>query len=242
MKMRSSSTLIGLALVLVGALLLAGNLLAATIGFRIPWFKIWRFWPALIISMGLLLTAVPVLFRKNRGLGALYIPGIPILVTGGILFLASTLDNWNIWSFAWPLEVLAVALGFLFAALSTGLIGLGVPAIFIGLNGLVLQFCAITGFWGAWSFLWAIEPLAIGLVLLMFSLKYNSRPTMIVGISFCAFAAVAAISMMALTFTGWWAFRYIGPLMLVAGGVMILVLGVFKPPKRDPSLAGEVSA
>jgi len=242
MKMRSSSTLIGLALVIFGALLLAGNLLAATVGFRIPWFKIWRFWPAIVISIGLLLTAAPLLFRKTRGLGTLFIPGIPILVTGGILFLASTLNNWDIWSFAWPLEVLAVALGFLFATLYTNWIGLGVPAIIIGLNGLVLQFCAITGFWSAWSFLWAIEPLAIGLVLLMFSLKYNSRHTMIVGISFCAFAAVAAIGMMALTFTGWWVFRYIGPLMLVAGGVLILLVGILKPSLPNQSTANKVAA
>lgn len=235
MKMRSS-TLIGLALVVFGALLLGGNVLAATIGFRIHWFKIWRFWPAIVISIGLLLSAVPLLFRQTKGLGALYIPGIPILVTGGILFLASTLNNWDVWSFLWPLEVLAVALGFLFATLSTGLIGLGVPAIIIGMNGLVLQFCAFTGFWEAWSFLWAIEPLAIGLVLLMFGLKNDSRATMIVGISFCALAAFAATSMIFLTFTGWWAFRYIGPLMLVAGGVLILLLGVLKsdalPGKR----------
>lgn len=224
-----SSTLMGLALIIFGALFLGGNLLAATTGFRIQWFKVWRFWPAIVISIGLLISAMPLLFRKSRGLGALYIPGIPILITGAILFLASTFNNWDIWSFLWPLEVLAVALGFLFATLSTQKIGLGVPAIIIGLNAIVLQFCAVTGFWGAWSFLWAIEPLAIGLILLMFSLKYNSRPTMIVGICFCAFAAVALTSMAVLTFTGWWAFRYVGPLMLIAGGVLFLLFGVLKP-------------
>ena len=223
-----SSTLVGLSLVLFGAMLLTSNLLTATIGFRIPCFKIWRFWPAIVISVGMLMSATPLLFRQKSGLSTLYIPGIPILVTGLILFLASTLNHWGIWSLLWPLEVLAVALGFLFAALGTRQIGLGVPAIIIGLNGLVLQFCAITGFWGAWSFLWAIEPLAVGLVLLMFSLKHDSRPTMIVGISFCAFAAVALISMAVLTFTGWWAFRYVGPLMLVAGGVLVLLFGVLK--------------
>jgi hypothetical protein len=227
MKMRSA-TLIGLSLVLFGGLLLTSNLLAATIGFRIPWFKVWRFWPAIVISIGLLMSATPLLFRQKRGLSTLFIPGIPILVTGLILFLASTLDNWGLWSLLWPLEVLGLALGFLFAALTTRQIGLGVPAIIIGLNGLVLQFCALTGFWGAWSFLWAIEPLAIGLVLLMVSLKTDSRPTLIVGITFCAFAVLALISMAVLTFTGWWAFRYIGPLMLVAGGVLVLLVGVLK--------------
>jgi hypothetical protein len=241
MKMRSS-TLIGLALVIFGALVLAGNLLTATFGYHIHWFKIWRFWPTIVISVGLLITATPLLFRQTQSLGALYIPGIPILVTGGILFLASTLNNWNIWSFLWPLEVLAVALGFLFAALSTQLIGLGVPAIIIGLNGLVLQFCALTGFWGAWSFLWAIEPLAIGLVLLMFSLKYNSHATMIVGVSFCAFAGIALTSMIVLAFTGWWAFRYVGPLMMIAIGVLSLLLGVLKSPNLSNGVLNESSA
>ncbi len=238
MKLKSS-TLIGILLILFGALVLGGNLLAATTGFRIQWFKVWRFWPVFVIMLGLMLTAAPLLWREKRGLGALYIPGLPILVTGGILFLASTLNNWAIWSFLWPMEVLALALGFTFAAVTTQLIGLAVPAIIIGLNGLVLQFCAITGYWSAWSFLWAIEPLAIGLVLVMFSLKYHNKATFVVGASFCGFALVAFVGMIVLTFTGWWAFRYIGPAMLVAGGILLIVLGWVKKPQNKDILVRE---
>lgn len=242
MKKLSSSTIFGLGLIIFGALILGGNLLVATFGIHIYWFKVWRFWPVIVITLGALLSASPLLFRKNKGLGALFIPGVPILVTGLILFLASTLNQWEIWSFLWPLEVLSLALGFLFAALWTQLIGLGVPAIIIGLNGLVLQFCAITGFWSAWSFLWAIEPLAIGLILLMFSLKNNSRATLIVGICFCGFAAVAMTSMLVLTFTGWWAFRYIGPLMLVVAGVLVLLFGILKPVSTNQVTTNEATA
>ncbi|MBC8509152.1 MAG: hypothetical protein ISR58_04985 [Anaerolineales bacterium] len=241
MKLKSS-TLFGILLILFGGLILGSNLLAATTGFRIQWFKIWRFWPVLVVMLGLMFTASPLLWRDKRGLGALYIPGLPILVTGGILFLASTLNNWEIWSFLWPLEVLALALGFTFAALTIRSVGLGVPAIIIGLNGLVLQFCAITGFWSAWSFLWAIEPLAIGLVLLMFSLRYHNKPTFIIGASFCGFALVAFLIMLMLTFTGWWAFRYIGPALLVAGGILMLLLGLVKKPSDQDILTGEGSA
>jgi len=237
-----SSTLIGILLILFGGLILAGNLLAATIGFRIQWVKIWRFWPVFVVMAGLMFTAAPLLWREKRGLGALYIPGFPILVTGGILFLASTLNNWEIWAYLWPLEVLSLALGFTFAALTIRSVGLGVPTIIIGLNGLVLQFCAITGFWSMWSSLWAIEPLAIGLVLLMFSLRYHNKPTFIVGASFCGFALVAFIFMLMLTFTGWWAFRYIGPAMLIAGGILVLLIGVIKSPITANNLAEETGA
>jgi len=241
MKLKTS-TLIGIILILFGGLLLGGNLLAATIGFRIQWFKIWRFWPVFVVMLGLMFTAAPLLWREKRRLGALYIPGLPILVTGGILFLASTLNNWGIWSFLWPLEVLSLALGFTFAALSIRSVGLGVPAIIIGLNGLILQFCAITGFWSAWSFLWAIEPLAICLVLIMFSLRYQNKATFIVGASFCGLALIAFALMFILTFTGWWAFRYIGPAILIAGGLLVLLMGVIKSPISANNLPEEMSA
>lgn len=236
------STLIGILLILIGGLVLAGNLLAASIGFRIQWFKIWRFWPVFVFMLGLLFTAAPLLWREKRGLGALYVLGLPILVSGGILFLASSLNNWGIWAFLWPLEVLSLALGFTFAALTIRSVGLGVPAIIIGLNGLVLQFCAITGFWSMWFFLWAIEPLAIGLVLLMFSLRYPNKPTFIVGASFCGFALVAFVFMLMLTFTGWWALRYMGPALLVAGGIFMLLSSVIKSPIPSDKLAEETRA
>ena len=45
-------------------------------------------WPVLVVGLGLLFVAPPLLTRGKRGLGALFIPGFPILATGAILFLA----------------------------------------------------------------------------------------------------------------------------------------------------------
>lgn len=237
------STLIGALLILFGVLLLTSNLLVSIFGFHIPWFRFWRLWPVIVLAIGSLFVAVPLLFREKRGLGALYIPGIPILTTGGILFFASTLDMWGAWEYLWPLEVLGLAVGFLLAAFSTGIVWFGIPAIIIGINGLILQFCAITGWWSAWSFLWALEPAAIGLILLLISTRAKSKAPFIVGVSICAFAVVAFISMAALTTTGWWAFRYVGPLLLIAGGVLLLLAGVLKqPPSTTNSVISEGNA
>jgi hypothetical protein len=89
----------------------------------------------------------PLAVRGKRGLGALFIPGMPTLATGLILLLASVFRRWDVWAWLWPLEVLALAAGFLVAAIYTRVIELVIPAIIIGLNRLLLQFCTVTGLW-----------------------------------------------------------------------------------------------
>jgi hypothetical protein len=236
---KSSSLICGIGLILLGGLALMGNFTLSIIGFEFYIPPFWRLWPTVVLGLGIALALPAVFIRGERLPGILFIPALPIFITGGILMTASLFDAWGIWRFLWPLEVLGVALGFAFAALYVRSHWLLIPAILIGLNGLVLQFCAFTGLWEAWAVLWAVEPLAIGLILLLVGVLTNTKPVIAVGLGFCGFAAAAALSMVVLLSVGWWAFRYIVPLSLIAMGVMVLLAGVFNRPDDTHRLPSE---
>lgn len=68
----------GLLLILLGGVALLNGTLAPLLGWN---FGLWRFWPLLVGVLGLGFIAAPVLFPRQRGLRALFIPGFPILVT-----------------------------------------------------------------------------------------------------------------------------------------------------------------
>jgi hypothetical protein len=118
---------------------------------------------------------------------------------------------------------------------------LGIPAILIGANGLVLAFCNTTGLWSAWSVLWTIEPLAIGLVQLLIAARTHSTATAIVGLSFCGFAGVAFIGMSELMAFNGLLFRLAGPALLIVLGGGLVLAGFFKRPSlpNQPVANGE---
>jgi hypothetical protein len=202
----------------------------------------WRLWPVVVLGMGIALALPAVFIRSERWPGVLFIPALPIFVTGGILMTASLFNAWGIWAFLWPLEVLALALGFAFAALYTRSYWLLIPTILIGLNGLVLQFCAVTGLWEAWSVLWTVEPLAIGMILLLVGVLTDTKPVVAIGLIVCGFAAAAAMGMLVLLSVGWWAFRYIVPLGLIGVGVLVLLTSFISRPGEPDQIAGEGTA
>jgi hypothetical protein len=210
----------------LGLLVLAGNLMFPLIGFNLFWWDAWRFWPVLLLGAGLFLAAIPFLAPAHRGLGALFIPAFPLLTTGSILFLASLFNIWEIWSLLWPLEILSVAAGFFFAALYARSVWLSIPAILVGANGLVLAFCNLTGLWHWWVVLWTVEPLAVGVSLLLVGLKTRTRALNVVGLLFCMFAGAMATMMSAILFSTWRLFNLFWPSALIFTGVILLFLGL----------------
>ncbi len=154
----------GAGLILIGALSLAGNMLLKT--------EAWRLWPITVLLLGLGLTIPGFWGLRKRGLGSFFIPGLLVLTTGGLLMYCSLTGSWGAWAQAWPLEVIGLALGFGLAAFFMSVPALAIPAIILGANGLLLGFCSLTGLWQAWALLWPVEPLAVGLGLLVLSL-YN---------------------------------------------------------------------
>jgi len=214
----------GLALIALGmmALLFAG--VASFIGIRLLGLAL-RFWPMLVVGLGAAFIVAPFLARGNRGLGALFIPGAPIMMTGVILLLASVLGVWGIWAWLWPMEVLALAAGFFAAALYMGVIELVIPATILGANGLLFQFCAVTGLWSWWSVLWTVEPLAIGLGLLIVGIVRHSTALTRVGLLWFAIA-VACFLLMITILIGGGLIRLVGPALLILAGMGVVVWGL----------------
>lgn len=170
---RVLSLIFGCALVALGGLSLFINTFVTT--------GAWRLWPLAVITLGIALTLPGFFGWKSRGLGSFFIPGLPLLTTGGILLFASLFGRWNVWELAWPLEVLALAVGFTLAAIFMRVAGLAIPAMILGVNGLILAFCNLTGLWSAWAILWPLEPLAIGLGLLIVGVTNRSSGATLAG-------------------------------------------------------------
>ena len=90
------STLVGITLIFLGSLALLFNLIMPMLGFDGWRWGVWRLWPLIVVGIGWLFVLLPFLVHGWRGLGGLFIPGIPILVTGSILFLASFFNWWGV--------------------------------------------------------------------------------------------------------------------------------------------------
>ncbi len=233
---RTFSLLAGLGLILLGMLFLAGNLIFPIFGFSVAWLQIWRLWPLVVIGVGVGLLSLTAFSLKRRGFGALFIPALPVLTTGGILLFASVTNYYQVWAAAWPLVILSLALGFILAAFAMRVVWLGIPAILIGVNAAMLAFCNWTGLWGSWAVLWPIEPAAVGLVLLLVSLKVRSW--LLAGIGFLFFEAawMGVFTMVGARILGGWAFRLMGPGLLITSGGILLAWAILGRRKiQDPS-------
>ncbi len=234
---RKLSIVISVALILIGATSLMFTFVGAVFGFRV-----WQLWPLIVVAAGLAFVLPPLLVRGKRGLGGLFIPGVPVLTNGMILLFTSVTGWWGAWEWLWPLEVTGVALGFLFAAIKMRVVWLLIPAIIVGANGLLLQFCAITGWWAVWAVAWAIEPLSVGLALLAVNLKQRSAGLMVAGIAVCALAVVGAIESLAIVamaaiFPVWWLCKFVGPVTLILVGIGLLVWGLVRRAPPAPLAA-----
>ncbi len=211
---RSLSWLAGLVLVAMGLVSLLGNSLLTV--------QAWRLWPLTVILAGIALTLPGFLGPKRRGLGAFFIPGIPVLTTGGILLAASLLDDWSFWAVAWPLEVLGLALGFGLAAVFMRVAALAIPAILLGVNGLVLAFCNSTGLWAAWVLLWPLEPLAVGLGLLVLGVARHSVGVKLAGLILTAVAGAGFFVTSFISVFNDTLLRFVVPAMLVLCGLVLV--------------------
>jgi hypothetical protein len=226
------SILAGAGIILIGLMALGCNVVGALLGLSVWEWGPWRLWPLIVVCFGLLFIVPPALTRGLRALGLLFIPGAPILTTGAILLFASVFGVWNVWEWLWPLEVMALATGFLLAAIYMRTVWLVVPAIIIGANGLLLQFCATTDWWGVWEVLWTIEPLAIGVSLLVISGVRRSTGLFVAGLVVCGLAGLGLagslfLSVVSDVFPAWWVFRLMGPATLILIGSLVLVWGLF---------------
>jgi hypothetical protein len=222
---KKASLLIGVTLILLGVLALAGNLLIRTGGGILAGFSAW---PLFVVAAGLLFCIPPFLFSRQRGLSGLFVPGIPTLTTGILLFIASVSGNWSIWATLWPLEVLSVAAAFILMAIFLKVPWLMIPASILGFTGLILQFCALTGLWGSWVVLWTLEPFAVGLPLLLIGMAKKIEGVKLAGIILCGLAGLAFAAMSSLLVTKLWITRLVGPVIVLGLGILLIVSALGK--------------
>jgi len=223
------SFLFGVTLIALGLLALAGNLIirATGNGFQLGFHA----WPIFVVAAGLLFCIPPFLYRDTPGLSGLFIPGLPTLTTGFILFFASLGGHWGIWARLWPLEVISVAAAFVLMTWFMKLPWLMIPASIVGFTGLALQFCAVTGLWSAWAALWTVEPIAVGLPLLVIGIQKKIEGVRLAGIILTGIGVVAfaALSTLLSFLNG--VFGLIGPLVVLGLGVYLLLSTLLK--KKD---------
>jgi hypothetical protein len=234
---RLISTLAGLMLIALGAVTLLSNIIMALFGINLAHYVAALVWAPLLLATGLLLVAAPLINRQQPSLGGLFIPGLPILAAGGVTLLATLMPWWHIWARLWPVVVLALAAGFVCLALHLRVIWIVIPAIFIGLNGLALQFCALTGLWGAWSVLWAVEPLGVGLTLLLTASQTRSTAVFVVGLIFCAFSSVVLTGLIVLLPGLWRLAGFASAGGLVLFGLVLIAWALFGPHRPGVSAA-----
>jgi hypothetical protein len=216
---RAFLTLLGIMMVFFGGLSLAFNLGLPLFG--IP-FATLSLWPLFVMGLGGFIVMLPLVIRE-RGMAALFPIGLPIIATGSLLLIGSVFRFWHVFEYLWPVEILSVAVGFVIAALYARTTWLLIPAILIGMNGAVMQFCALTGWWQMWSFLWTIEPLSIGLIMILTGLKVRSTVTAAIGATICGLSILAGAGM-AISFSPFWRFANLfGAGVIVLAGALLLV-------------------
>lgn len=221
----------GVTLLIIGLIALVGNTFLTT--------NAWKLWPVMIVLAGTGLTIPGFLGFAHRGFGAFFIPGMPVLVTGLILLFASLTGYWEIWSVAWVLEILGLALGFIMAAIFMRVPGLAIPAFIIGTNGMMLAFCAITGLWQSWAILWPIEFLAVGLGLLVLGIANQSAgvktaASVLLTIAGGGFFITAFLSV----FNDNSIMKFAVPVMLLVTGGLLTVTYFFQRSSEIPPTAG----
>jgi hypothetical protein len=223
------SAMIGTVLILLGALFLLVNL-----AFNAAGVWIWRTWPLFIVAGGALFMLVPLFFRREKWTGVFFIPGTPILVTGLLLLVSSIGNNWSLWAWGWSLVILAVAVGLALAGFATRILWMDVPAIILGATALILAYCAVTGNWGDWVWLWGLEVASVGCMILAVGYLAKNMVVRTVGWSFVGFGAFAATVMMALAGQNSRPMTFVSAAILILGGIA-LIAGGFLTGEKTPA-------
>jgi hypothetical protein len=213
----------GALLTLLGGGLLAWNLFAAVL--HLPEPAPWRLWPLAIAGLGLLFVLPPLVAPGQRSLGALFVPGLPLLAVAGLAVATLVFQPGFVWGHFWPQIVLALALALGLLALYLRSVWLVVPALILGLLGVALQFSALTGWWSVWAVLWTVVPLGAGLGLLIAGLWHRSSGLRVAGLLVCLFSAIAAASLSALLTQHWSLINVALALGLMAGGAALALWG-----------------
>ncbi len=174
---------------------------------------------------------------KDRG--ALY-TGVLLIMLGGIFMAAqwgevllSPLGLRIGWRTVWPWLILFAGAAFL---LPIGiwwedrakLAGLAIPGTIIITNGLILSYQNLTGNWRSWSYLWALEPVSVGVGLMLLYLLRNRPAGLLVAAAIVGGIGVIFFVIFASAFGG--ILRLLAPIALILMGLLIILGGLTRRP------------
>lgn len=216
MKEKNPLNTAGLTLIVLGSL----ALLQGVFGWNI---QLWRLWPVIPTAGSLLMLFSPFIWRENAGLKGILIPAFPLVTISTMLLVSSLFNWWGMWAIFWPTILVALALGFLSAAVFMRNVWLLIPATIIGGNGLLFLFSSLTGWWGTWAILWTLEPLIVGLALLIASAGHR-RELITAGLILSSISFIF-FSIMTLALSGW--VSVLGAVLLIVCGTGLLFSGRF---------------
>ena len=165
--------------------------------------------------------------------------GFALVLLGG-LALAGRLLNIDLLSLGWPIFVLAPGIVLFAAGVAIGGkggLGLAVPGGIISMVGVVLTFQSASGLWATWAYAWAlVAPGGVGVVFVLYGLLTGQRdlvrggiPILLTGIGL--FIGFGLFFEGLLNISGKRGLAE--PLLagaLVALGVVVLLLGLFRRP------------
>lgn len=235
MQRTSSSLIAGLILIGSGVLALFFTLSGIDL-----WTSSWRWWPTVVIAFGVLIALLPMFIRK-RWMGLLYVVAAPVVATGVMLLISMTSGQWLWWARWWPIGVLSVALGFVLAAIYARSVWLMVPAIFLGVNGGLFLFNMWYGQWYLWKVLWILQPLSLGLALLLAGVVKHSGVTLGFGLAFSVMSIFFSALMTPIFYDTARLTSSMGALMLMVTGLALLLWNVRRAPKTTAMTGGSGS-
>lgn len=107
----------------------------------------------------------------------------------------------------------------------------------VGTTVVLLVLGALQGTLDAWAVLWTIEPLSVGLSLLVVSVVKRSGGLFVAGLILCGLAGVGLIGITSVV-SAWWLPNLLGPAILILVGFLLLLSSVIRrSPAPEP--AGE---
>lgn len=152
-----------------------------------------------------------------------------VLVALGLLFLVGQWFDFDVGSFAWPLFILVPGVLLLAGALFGGknLLLLAIPGSIVSTIGLILFFQNLTGRFETWAYAWALIPAAVGVGMFLMgswgsdeASRQRGWNLILTGLGlFVAFGVFFEFFI----FGGAPGLRVVGPLVLIALGVYLLM-------------------
>lgn len=156
-----------------------------------------------------------------------------LLILAGLFFLAANLVGPLLglgWVQLWPGLLALAALAFYLPLLvwwgrRRQLAGLAVPGTILLANAFIFFYNTLSGDWDAWSYLWTLEPLTVGLGLYAAWLVGLRHRGLLVGGHVLSLIGLLLFAVLGLMFGGPLA-RTVAPFVLIALGAYLLVRSV----------------